>query len=124
MSYAVGYRRPPKDSQFQKGKSGNPKGRPKGSKNFLTLLSKELDQKVTVNENGRKKTITRQHAIVKRLVAGALSGDPKATLTLLDVLKRTGSMEAGGGAGSEVALDFDPGAVLAAYLARQGKSPH
>lgn len=120
MSYEVGYRRPPKNSQFQKGKSGNPKGRPKGSKNFLTLLNKELEQKVTVNENGRKKTITRQHAIVKRLVAGALSGDPKATLTLLDVLKRTGGMDVA--SGSEPSLGFDPAEVLATYLARQGQS--
>ncbi|QTD46350.1 DUF5681 domain-containing protein [Ottowia testudinis] len=120
MSYEIGYRRPPKDSQFQKGKSGNPKGRPKGSKNFLTLLTKELDQKITVNENGRKKTITRQHAIVKRMVSGALSGDSKATLTLLDVLKRTGGLDAS--SGSEPSLGFDPAEVLAAYLARQGQS--
>ena len=93
MSYEIGYRRPPPNTQFKKGASGNPKGRPKGSKNFLTLLEQELAQKIFVNENGRRKTVTRMQAMVKRMVAGALQGDPKAVLTLVDILRRTGAIE-------------------------------
>ena len=93
MPYEIGYRRPPPQSQFKKGASGNPKGRPKGSKNFLTLLEQELAQKIVVNENGRRKTVTRMQAMVKRMVAGALQGDPKAVLTLVDILRRSGGIE-------------------------------
>jgi hypothetical protein len=93
MSFEIGYRRPPPSSQFKKGSSGNPKGRPKGSKNFLTLLDQELSQKIVVNENGKKKSITRLQAMVKRMVAGALQGDQKALVSLVEILRRTGQLQ-------------------------------
>jgi hypothetical protein len=93
MAYEIGYRRPPASGRFKKGKSGNPKGRPKGSSNFLVLLEHELGQSIVVNENGKKKTITRMQAMVKRIVTGALQGDLKALLTLVDILRRTGKFE-------------------------------
>ena len=93
MAYEIGYRRPPASNRFTKGKSGNPRGRPKGSNNFVTLLEKELSHSIVVNENGKKKTITRLQAMVKKLVAAALQGDQKGLLTLLEILRRTGRFE-------------------------------
>jgi hypothetical protein len=93
MTYDIGYRRPPPSGQFKKGSSGNAKGRPKGSKNFLTLLEQELNQKVVVNEGGRRKTVTRLQAMVKRMVGAALQGEPKAVLLLIDILRRSGGIE-------------------------------
>ena len=93
MAYEIGYRRPPTSSQFKKGQSGNKKGRPKGSKNFLTLLEHELSQTITVNENGKKKTISRMQAMVKRMVADALQGNLKSLMALVEILKRTGKFE-------------------------------
>src|SRR5256885_15907693 len=95
MAYEIGYRRPPESGRFKKGKSGNPRGRPKGSANFLTILQQELGQSIVVNENGKKKTITRMQAIVKRIVAGALQGDLKALMTLFEILRRTKFEESG-----------------------------
>jgi len=40
--YEVGYGRPPKATRFKPGCSGNPKGRPKGSKAPKTLLEEAL----------------------------------------------------------------------------------
>jgi len=82
MAYEIGYRRPPESGRFKKGKSGNPKGRPKGSTNFLTILEQELGQSIIVNDNGKKKTITRMQAMVKRIVTSALQGDLKKYLPL------------------------------------------
>jgi hypothetical protein len=93
MTYDIGYRRPPASGQFKKGTSGNSKGRPKGSKNFITLLEQELAQKIVVNENGKKKSITRLQAMVKRIVSGALQGDQKALLTLVEILRRSGQLQ-------------------------------
>lgn len=93
MAYEIGYRRPPPQSRFSKGKSGNIKGRPKGSRNFLKVLEKELDQSIVVTENGKKKKITRLQAMAKRLVAGALQGEQRALLNLVEILRRTGKFE-------------------------------
>lgn len=93
MTYKTGYRRPPLSSRFKKGQSGNPKGRPKGSSNFLTILEQELGQPIVVNENGKTKKITRMQAMVKRMVAGALQGEQRQLLTLVEILKRTGRFQ-------------------------------
>ncbi len=93
MAYEIGYKRPPINNQFKKGKSGNPRGRPKGSKNFLTMLEHELEQTIVVNENGKKKTITRMQAMVKRMVADALQGNLKSLLALVEIMRKTGKFE-------------------------------
>ena len=49
--YKVGYKRPPLHTRFQKGQSGNPRGRPKGSKNFSTLLSEAKARAFMIADN-------------------------------------------------------------------------
>ena len=48
--YEVGYGKPPKSSRFKKGKSGNPKGRPKGAKNRLPNLNEERLKSIIIKE--------------------------------------------------------------------------
>ena len=84
--YDVGYGKPPKTTRFQKGQSGNPKGRPKGSKNLSTLLEEELEQPVLITENGRRKKITKRRASMKQLVNRAASGEHRALQILINYL--------------------------------------
>ncbi|KNX39897.1 hypothetical protein ROTO_35640 [Roseovarius tolerans] len=84
--YDVGYGKPPKHSQFQKGQSGNPNGRPKGSKNISTILRERLFSKVTIVENGRRKQITMVEALFRTLLKSGLEGDVRALDRLIKLL--------------------------------------
>ena len=69
--YDVGFGKPPKHTQFKKGQSGNPNGRPKGARNLKTDLFEELQTIVLVTEGSRKVRISKQLALVKVLLAKA-----------------------------------------------------
>src|SRR5207237_10168804 len=81
--YEVGYGKPPLHTRFQKGESGNPKGRPRGKKNMATLLSTALNASIVVVANGRRKKITKREAIVTQLVNKSAAADLKATQIVL-----------------------------------------
>jgi hypothetical protein len=66
--YEVGYGKPPRDTRFPKGQSGNPRGRPSGAKNLKTLLSEALNEPVIVTENGGRRKVTKRQAIITQLV--------------------------------------------------------
>lgn len=80
---AVGYGKPPKRTQFKKGQSGNPKGRPKGHRNFTTDLDEILEQRVKLTEDGKRKSVTVQMALLKKMAAKGMQGDLRAIALLL-----------------------------------------
>jgi hypothetical protein len=84
--YDVGYGKPPRHSRFQKGQSGNPRGRPSGSKNLSTLLSEALNEPVIVTENGKRRKISKRQAVITQLVNQSAKGDFRAAKILLDIL--------------------------------------
>jgi hypothetical protein len=79
----AGYGKPPTATQFQPGKSGNPTGRPKGAKNIDTLMAEELAAPVNIREQGVELTVSKAHAIVKKLMASAMNGDMRASSAVL-----------------------------------------
>lgn len=84
-NYEVGYGKPPKHTRFKKGRSGNPKGRPKGHHNFKTDVVDTLSMPVSVKDQGRKKTVSTQQAALLRLREKALGGDARALDRLIDL---------------------------------------
>jgi hypothetical protein len=84
----IGYGKPPRDHQFQPGKSGNPNGRPKGSKNLATLVVEELSGVIQVRENGKLTKISKLEAVLKSTLAKAIKGDLRAARSILDLAER------------------------------------
>jgi hypothetical protein len=85
-NYDVGYGRPPVETQFKKGRSGNPTGRPKGSRGVSAVIAAALSEKVTVTENGKRHTITKLEAACKQVVNKAAGGDARSTKLMIELL--------------------------------------
>ena len=81
--YEVGYKKPPKSGQIQPGERRNPNGRPKGSKNFSTILQKLMEKPMTLTIDGNKLKVSGREAIAYRVFQKAVSGDAKC----IDILR-------------------------------------
>jgi Family of unknown function (DUF5681) len=112
-----GFGRPPKRTQFKKGTSGNPRGRPKAVANFKMDLAAELQEKIVVTENGKQRRVTKQRAFVKTLTAAAIKKDIRAVNALLACMKHFGvGSEEEAPEGAETDDDLD---ILQNYLQRE-----
>lgn len=82
--HKVGPGHPPKDKQFKRGVSGNPKGRPRGSRNLSTLIMEAANSTVTATIGGKPRKISKIHATAMQLATKAASGNPAAMSKFLD----------------------------------------
>ena len=87
LTNKVGYAKPPKHTRFTKGRSGNPKGRPTGSKNLATMMIEELTQPVAIVENGKRTKIPKIRAAVRQALNRAMVGDFKALQQIVIMLR-------------------------------------
>lgn len=76
--YDVGYGKPPVHTRFQKGQSGNPKGRKKGSKNLDTLVRQLLDERIPVNTPTGRRNVPRIEMLLRKLIELGAKGNPRA----------------------------------------------
>jgi len=80
----VGRGNPPKHTQFRKGTTGNPKGRPKGSKNLSTYLMEAARDQVSATVGGKTRKISKIQATAMQLATKAAGGDQAAIGKFLD----------------------------------------
>jgi hypothetical protein len=97
----VGPGKPPRHTRFQPGQSGNPNGRPKGSKNFATILQQQLRKKVTITVDGKSKRMAVREVIARRLANDSMKGTTKA----MELLIRLTSAKSDAGAGTDAARE-------------------
>jgi hypothetical protein len=93
MPYAVGYRRPPRHSQFKKGRSGNPRGRPKRSRDLRSEIQKVLTDRIPVRVGGKTRRVPALIAVQYVTLNRALKGNHGAAAALLKTAKDYGLLE-------------------------------
>ena len=86
--YEVGYGRPPIATRFRPGGNGNPNGRPKKKKTVGQRIEEALMTRVTIEENGRSKSMTAEDVIIRNLVHAAARRDLRAIHTLFALRDR------------------------------------
>ena len=116
-AYEVGFGKPPRRTQFAKGKSGNPRGRPKGALNLATMLEQILEEEVIITQNGRRRTVTKLHAAIIQLTDKATGGDLKAFQLLTSLLRSTEERGSQGVDPNSVSDDLDK-KVVSGILSR------
>ena len=97
-----------KKHEFKKGQSGNPKGRPVGSKNRSTIVKKWLEtvQKSKNPISGEIEDLSQEDMITLAILKKARTGDVRAYKELMDSLygsaKETIDLNT-----NDVGIDFD-----------------
>ncbi len=98
--YAVGFGKPPEATRFKKGSSGNPKGRPKGSRNkpnlpalqderLKSIIMEEAYRTITVNEATRQITLPMVQAVVRAVAVNAAKGHQRSQRLFTQLVSTT-----------------------------------
>jgi hypothetical protein len=95
--YEVGYRKPPVATRFQKGRSGNPSGRPKKSAQSLDLgliLEGIENEEIIVVDNGKRKPMKKAEIHFRQQFTKAINGDLKTARLLVQMAEEYFAPEA------------------------------
>ena len=90
--YEVGYSKPPKHTQWQKGQSGNPSGKKKKEQSLFDELKKLSAKEIVVQQNGVSVTMTQGIAMLAAIFHKAMKGDLGSTKF---IFQKLGIAEAG-----------------------------
>jgi hypothetical protein len=120
--YEVGYGKPPKHTRFKPGRSGNPKGRPRGHRNLSTMIREVLNEKVALREGDRTRKVPKAVAVFIRVLNGALHGDQKDTIAYFQFIQRAGLLQ-DEQESPDTTASVDDKAIIAEFLRWQGVEP-
>lgn len=96
--YEVGYGKPPVETRFKPGQSGNPGGRPKGAKNKVPALNEErlksiiLEEAyraIRINDGDRQIKVPMAQAIIRAVAVNAVKGQQRAQRLFTELLTTT-----------------------------------
>jgi hypothetical protein len=119
-NYEVGYKKPPRNRQFRKGKSGNPAGRPKRAVNVQASLTKTLSEPVLVRIDGKPRRMSSLDAGLLTLRTNMLNGDPKAFAIILKMMAGAGMIKLPQESEADVSISPEDQRMLEGVYARFG----
>ena len=122
--YKVGYKCPPKHTQFKAGPHGPRKGRRKGSKNWSTIMAEAASRRRTIGVGGKKVRMSGSEAVAEQTVINAIKGCPKARRDFINEMHRlAGSAPTSSAdpAPTAEALSGNDAALLADFYRRTAK---
>lgn len=111
---SVGYKRPPAATRFTKGRSGNPRGRPRNRRREVPYDT-VLGQMVTIREDGRERRVTAAEAFILQLTRKGLQGDSaaaRASLSAIETARASRASHSGTGITHIVISTYGVGCVL------------
>lgn len=101
-------------TRFKPGQSGNPLGRPKGSRNMATLIEEELDLKMTLTEEGQQKMLSKRQVLAKTMVNRAIKNGETKMISLIIALVGRDAVE------EDAPLSDVEATMVANFLKRYG----
>ena len=119
--YRVGYGRPPAETRFKQGVSGNPKGRGKKTPSFSDVTEQVLNENVEMRIGDRVLRMSNRQALVRSAIRQALAGKPRL-LTVLPAIMRYESESLQGRGDANLNLAAEDEAILVDFLGRH-KAP-
>lgn len=90
---AVGYGKPPVKTQFKKGVSGNPRGRPAGSRNVALAIKDAFTAPITIRQGEKTHRVSTLEALSRKQVEQGLKGDHRAAFAVLKMAKELGLLQ-------------------------------
>lgn len=113
------YRKPPREHQFPKGISGNPKGRPKKEFTLEDARKRVLEQDIPITQAGKRVVISGYEALWRKLFAKAMEGDTRAAALILRASANNPANAAAGGEPDADLPSVDDEAMIQRFLRRQ-----
>ena len=117
QTYSVGKGRPPIQSRFKPGQSGNPKGRRRNSRNMRTIVRVVLEENMSVREGERVRRMSAFEAFVRTVLRRAFKGEPKFVAALIMLMRQFGFASDPHGQ-EDVLMTSDYQSIISEFLAR------
>lgn len=91
--YKIGYGKPPTETRFKPGQSGNPRGRARKNPSVSEIFARELKRRRSIVEDGQRSRVRTDVVLIKRIVDLALKGDLRALKMMMGMMEHVREKE-------------------------------